>query len=83
MYSYSSYIREEIQMDERRFKMSNEEINEQFQAIVKPKKNMAKRKPKKEPAKFPELRYLWGVALLGTFVLSVLTAIIQSILESV
>ena len=70
-------------MDERRYKMTNEEINEQFQAIVKPKKSTAKRKPKKEPAKFPELRYLWGVALLGTFVLSVLTAIVQTILESV
>ena len=70
-------------MDERRYKMTNEEINEQFQAIVKPKKKTVKRKPKREPAKFPELRYLWGVALLGSFVLSVLTAIVQTILESV
>lgn len=70
------------QFPEKRYKMTNEEINEQFQAIVKPKKNTAKRKPKKEPAKFPELRYLWGVALLGSFVLCVITAVIQSILET-
>jgi hypothetical protein len=64
--------------------MTNEEINKEFDAIVKPsKKTATKRKPKREPAKFPELRYLWGIALLGTFVLSVVTAIIQSILESV
>jgi hypothetical protein len=64
--------------------MNNEEINEQFEAIVKPSKAKAvKRKPKKEPAKFPELRYLWSIALLGSFVLCVITAIIQSILESV
>lgn len=63
--------------------MNNEEINEQFEAIVKPAKKAVKRKPKKEPAKFPELRYLWGIALLGSFVLCVITAIVQSILESV
>jgi hypothetical protein len=63
--------------------MNNEEINEQFEAIVKPVKKAVKRKPKKEPAKFPELRYLWGIALLGSFVLCVITAIVQSILESV
>jgi hypothetical protein len=59
------------------------EVNKKFEEIVKSKTKAVKRKPKREPAKFPELRYLWGVALLGSFVLCVITAIIQSILESV
>jgi hypothetical protein len=59
------------------------EVNKKFDEIVKPKTKTVKRKPKREPAKFPELRYLWGVALLGSFVLCVITAIVQSILESV
>lgn len=63
--------------------MTNDEINEQFKAITKPAKAKAKVKPKREPAKFPELRYLWGVALLGSFVLTVITAVIQTFLESV
>ena len=63
--------------------MDTNEVNKKFEEIIKTSKPRAKRKPKKEPAKFPELRYLWGVALLGSFVLCVITAIVQSILESV
>ncbi len=63
--------------------MDTNEVNKKFDEIIKTSKPRAKRKPKKEPAKFPELRYLWGVALLGSFVLCVITAVIQSILESV
>lgn len=63
--------------------MDTNEVNKKFEEIVKPAKKAVKRKPKREPAKFPELRYLWGVALLGSFVLCVITAVIQSILESV
>lgn len=63
--------------------MDTNEVNKKFEEIIKTSKPRAKRKPKKEPAKFPELRYLWGVALLGSFVLCVITAVIQSILESV
>jgi hypothetical protein len=64
--------------------MDTNEVNKKFEEIInKPKPKATKSKPKREPAKFPELRYLWGVALLGSFVLCVITAIIQSILESV
>ena len=63
--------------------MDTNEVNKKFEDIIKSSKPRTKRKPKREPAKFPELRYLWGVALLGSFVLCVLTAIIQSVLESV
>jgi hypothetical protein len=34
-------------------------------------------KEKRPPAKFPELRYLWGITLLGSFALMVLASIIQ------
>ena len=60
--------------------MTNEEMNQKFEEIVKPVKPKREKRP---PAKFPELRYLWGVALLGTFVLSVLVSIITTILEAV
>ena len=64
--------------------MDTNEVNKKFEEIInKPKPKAVKAKPKREPSKFPELRYLWGVALLGSFVLCVITAIIQSILESV
>lgn len=63
--------------------MDTNEVNKKFEEIVKSSKPRAKRKPKREPAKFPELRYLWGVALLGSFVLCVISAIIQTFLESV
>jgi hypothetical protein len=59
------------------------EVNKKFEEIVKPKSKAVKRKPKREPAKFPELRYLWGVALLGSFVLTVVVSLITTILESV
>jgi hypothetical protein len=60
------------------------EVNKKFEDIIKTSKpKAAKRKPKREPAKFPELRYLWGVALLGSFVLTVVVSLITTILESV
>ena len=62
--------------------MDTNEVNKKFEEIIKTSKPRAKRKPKREPAKFPELRYLWGVALLGSFVLCVITAVMQSFLET-
>jgi hypothetical protein len=61
--------------------MDTNEVNKKFEEIMKPAK--AKAKPKREPAKFPELRYLWGVALLGSFVLTVVVSLITTFLESV
>jgi hypothetical protein len=63
--------------------MDTNEVNKKFEEIMKPTKAKAKRKPKREPAKFPELRYLWGVALLASFVLTVVAAIVTTLLESV
>jgi hypothetical protein len=58
--------------------MNEQEVNEKFDNLVKPQVV----KEKKEPAKFPELRYLWGVALLGSFVLVVLSAVITTLIEA-
>jgi hypothetical protein len=58
--------------------MNEQEVNEKFDNLVKPQIV----KPKKEPAKFPELRYLWGITLLGSFILVVITTLITSIIEA-
>ncbi len=58
--------------------MNEQEVNEKFDNLVKPQSV----KPKKEPAKFPELRYLWGVALLGSFVLVVITTLLTTIIDA-
>jgi hypothetical protein len=64
--------------------MDTNEVNKKFEEIInKPKPKVVKAKPKREPAKFPELRYLWGIALLGSFVLTVIVALITTVLESV
>ena len=62
--------------------MNEQEVNQRFDNLVQPKVINQVVKQKREPAKFPELRYLWGVALLGSFVLVVISAVISTILES-
>ena len=58
--------------------MNEQEVNERFDNLVKPQVV----KEKKEPAKFPELRYLWGITLIGSFALVILSAVISTILEA-
>jgi hypothetical protein len=58
--------------------MNEQEVNQRFDNLVQPQVV----KPKKEPAKFPELRYLWGITLIGSFALVVLSAVISTILEA-
>jgi hypothetical protein len=53
-------------------------IDQKFSQIV----NKPTIKMKRPPAKFPELRYLWGVTLLGSFVLIVISSVITSIIEA-
>ena len=60
--------------------MNEQEVNEKFGDIIQPKIINQVIKQKRPPAKFPELRYLWGIALLGSFVLMVVSAIIQTML---
>jgi hypothetical protein len=58
--------------------MNEQEVNQRFDNLVQPQVV----KQKKEPAKFPELRYLWGITLIGSFALVVLSAVISTILEA-
>ena len=51
-------------------------IDQKFSQIV----NKPTIKMKRPPAKFPELRYLWGIARLGSFVRMVLASVIQTML---
>jgi hypothetical protein len=57
--------------------MNEQEVNKKFDDLVQPKIIQQVIKQKREPAKFPELRYLWGITLLGSFALMVLASIIQ------
>jgi len=59
--------------------MDNQEVDKKFEALIYPPQKEAEVIVKKIPAKFPELRYLWGVALIGSFVLIVLSSVIDSL----
>lgn len=61
--------------------MNEQEVNQKFDDIIQPKVIQQIVKEKRPPAKFPELRYLWGVTLLGSFALLVISACISTILE--
>ena len=58
--------------------MNEQEVNQRFDNLVQPQVV----KQKREPAKYPELRYLWGITLLGSFVLVVISAVITTIIEA-
>ena len=62
--------------------MNEQEVNQNFDALVQPKVINQVVKQKREPAKFPELRYLWGITLLGSFILIVLSAVFTTIIEA-
>jgi len=56
--------------------MKDQEINKSFAEIV----GQAKGREKRPPAKYPELRYLWGITLLGSFIFIVVASTISGIL---
>jgi hypothetical protein len=62
--------------------MNEQEVNKKFDDLVQPKIINQVVKQKREPAKFPELRYLWGITLLGSFVLVILSAVFTTIIEA-
>ena len=62
--------------------MNEQEVNQKFDALVQPKVINQVVRQKREPAKFPELRYLWGITLLGSFILIVLSAVFTTIIEA-
>lgn len=60
--------------------MNEQEVNKKFDDIIQPKIIQQTIKERRPPAKFPELRYLWGITLLGSFALMVLASIVQTFL---
>lgn len=62
--------------------MNEQEVNNKFDDIIQPKVINQIIKQKRPPAKFPELRYLWGVTLLGSFALMVLCSIVVTLVQS-
>jgi hypothetical protein len=61
--------------------MDTNEVNQKFDDIIQPKVINQIVKQRREPAKFPELRYLWGITGLATFALLMLAAIVSTFLE--
>jgi hypothetical protein len=59
--------------------MNQENIEKRFDDIIHPKIINQVIKQKRPPAKFPELRYLWGITLLGSFALTVIASIISTV----
>jgi hypothetical protein len=62
--------------------MNEQEVNARFDNLIQPKVINQVVKQKREPAKYPELRYLWGITLIGSFALVILSAVISTILEA-
>jgi hypothetical protein len=62
--------------------MDTNEVNQKFDDIIQPRVINQIVKQKREPAKFPELRYLWGITGLASFALLMLAAIISTFLEA-
>lgn len=62
--------------------MNEQEVNKKFDDIVQPKVITQVVKERRAPAKFPELRYLWGITALGSFALLMLVSIISVAVES-
>jgi hypothetical protein len=58
--------------------MNEQEINSKFTEITQPNVNPAI----KQPAKFPELRYLWGITGIVCVFLLILGSVISIIIES-
>ncbi len=61
--------------------MNENEVNQKFDDIIQPKIIQQVIKQKRPPAKFPELRYLWGITLLASFALIVLVSVITTLVE--
>jgi len=58
--------------------MNEQEINSKFAEIMQPNVNSVI----KQPAKFPELRYLWGITGMACIALIIVSAVISVIAES-
>jgi hypothetical protein len=57
---------------------NQQDVDKRFEEIMKPKIVV----PQREPAKFPELRYLWGITGIVCVTLLVLSATISTFLDA-
>jgi hypothetical protein len=60
--------------------MNEQDVNRKFDEIIQPK--VVNLKVERPPAKFPELRYLWGVTGIVCVVLIVLSATVSTFIEA-
>lgn len=60
--------------------MDTNDVDKKFADIMKP--NVVNIKAQHPPAKFPELRYLWGITGIVSTVLIVLSATISTFLDA-
>lgn len=59
---------------------NQQDVNKRFEDIVKP--TVVNVKAQRPPAKFPELRYLWGITGIVCVALIVLSATISTFMEA-
>lgn len=64
------------------FKMTDKEISEQFENIMQPKIINQVINTPRPPAKFPELRWIAGVAGIASFTFMIICSSIAVLLES-
>lgn len=62
--------------------MDTNEVNQKFDDIIQPKVINQIVKQNRPPAKFPELRYLWGITGIACVALLVISATISTLLET-
>lgn len=61
--------------------MDQQNIEQRFDDIIHPKIVNKIVREKRPPSKFPELRYLWGITLLGSFILMMVASVISTLIH--
>ena len=61
--------------------MDQQNVEQRFDDIIHPKIVNQVIKQNRPPAKFPELRYLWGITLLASFALIVVSSVISTLIH--
>jgi uncharacterized membrane protein len=62
--------------------MDTNAVNRKFDDIIQSKAVNQIVKEKRPPSKFPELRYLWGITFLVSFVMIVTVSVISTLLDA-
>lgn len=61
--------------------MEQQNVNERFDDIIRPKIVNKIVREKRPPSRFPELRYLWGMTLLGSFIMMMVASVISTLIH--